>query len=347
MIIFRNSIQDGNEVLLLMLKIASDDILESLYKLRIRESAQLKTVLELYDMEIHKKIPMPNYQTLKTMVKRRKDQKLRFRNFDARHWRIETGAVVKNRKGMSGVEGGKGHCYQWKGKGQCSDGEQCSFWHESNDRAQKPEHTAASPSEPSMTRGRSVSKKRSIKGKSNHGAILRQPCRYYLKGTCTRSPCEYWHPPECQFNKNRNGCKTVDKCLFQHHKVDEQPNKKPKKGYHSPQKKESDDNNAVAIVKIEPQLSCVSQDSDALVSQRGKQSGETRCKKSWDQFEKCGEGELVSGVHTLVWRSVQVYHELHQLKEEDKGREEMQETEKESQVEEKRSHEDDHVDMCG
>ena len=29
-----------------------DDILESLYKLRIRESAQLKTVSELYDMEI-------------------------------------------------------------------------------------------------------------------------------------------------------------------------------------------------------------------------------------------------------------------------------------------------------
>ena len=33
-----------------MSKIRSDDILESLYKLRIRESAQLKTVLELYDM---------------------------------------------------------------------------------------------------------------------------------------------------------------------------------------------------------------------------------------------------------------------------------------------------------
>ena len=36
-----------DEVLLSMSKIPSDDILESLYKLRIRESAQLKTVLEL------------------------------------------------------------------------------------------------------------------------------------------------------------------------------------------------------------------------------------------------------------------------------------------------------------
>ena len=39
-----------------------------------------------------------------------------------------------------------------------------------------------------------------------------------------------------------------------------------------PTKEESDDKNAVAIVKIVPQLGCVSQDSVALVSQRGKQS---------------------------------------------------------------------------
>ena len=57
-----------DEFLLSMSKIPSDDILESLYKLRIRESAQLKTVLELYDMEIHQKISMPNYRKLKTMV---------------------------------------------------------------------------------------------------------------------------------------------------------------------------------------------------------------------------------------------------------------------------------------
>ena len=111
-----------DEVLLSMTKIPSDDILESLYKLRIRESEQLKTVLKLFDMEIHQKISTPNYQRLKTMVRRSIDQKLRLRNFDARHERIETGAVVKNRKGLSGVEGGKGLCYQWKEKGQCSKG---------------------------------------------------------------------------------------------------------------------------------------------------------------------------------------------------------------------------------
>ena len=38
-----------DEVLLSMSKIPSDDVLESLYKLRIRESDQLRSVLELYD----------------------------------------------------------------------------------------------------------------------------------------------------------------------------------------------------------------------------------------------------------------------------------------------------------
>ena len=66
-------------------EIPSEDILESLCKIRIRESDQFKTVLELYDMEIHQKMSVPNYQKLKTMVKRSIDRKLRLRNFDARH----------------------------------------------------------------------------------------------------------------------------------------------------------------------------------------------------------------------------------------------------------------------
>ena len=55
-----------DEVLLSMSKIPSDDILEGLYKLRIRESAQLKTVFELYDMGDSSEISVPNFQKLKT-----------------------------------------------------------------------------------------------------------------------------------------------------------------------------------------------------------------------------------------------------------------------------------------
>ena len=44
-----------DEILLSTTQIPPDDILEGLYKLRIRESEKLKTVLELYDLEIHQK----------------------------------------------------------------------------------------------------------------------------------------------------------------------------------------------------------------------------------------------------------------------------------------------------
>ena len=167
--------------------------------MRICESDQLRTVLELCDMEIHQKISVPNYQKLKTMVKRRRDLKLRSRNFDARHGKIESGAAIKSRKGLSGVEGGKGTCYQWKEKGQCSKGNQFRFWHESNGRVQKPTPKAATLFESIVSRDRSESRKRSIRGNSNHGSILRQPGRYYMKGTWTRTFCENVHPPECQF----------------------------------------------------------------------------------------------------------------------------------------------------
>ena len=139
----------------------------------------------------------------------------------------------------------------------------------------KPPHLLSHPChEVEVCRGKEASEAR-----SNHGAILRQPCRYYLKGTCTRSLCEYWHPPDCQFYKTGTGCKAGEKCLFPHHKVDEQPNKKPTKSYHSHKGRESDDKNAVATVKIVPQLGCVSQDSESLILKVANSPGGTRCKR--------------------------------------------------------------------
>ena len=72
-------------ILLSMTKIPPDDILEGLYKLRIRESEKLKTVLELYDLEIHQKKLGPDYHRLKTMVKRSIEQDIRNKNFGIRN----------------------------------------------------------------------------------------------------------------------------------------------------------------------------------------------------------------------------------------------------------------------
>ena len=59
-------------------------------------------------------------------------------------------------------------------------------------------------------------------------------------GPFWRTPLEHWHPTKCQFYTNETGCKSGDTCLFPHYKVDEQPNKRPKKGY-LPKRRESED----------------------------------------------------------------------------------------------------------
>ena len=68
-----------------MTQIPLDEILEGLYKLRIRESEKLKTVLELYDLETHQKKLGPDYHRLETMVKRSIEQDSRIKNFEARN----------------------------------------------------------------------------------------------------------------------------------------------------------------------------------------------------------------------------------------------------------------------
>ena len=160
-------------------------------------------------MEIHQNISKPDWQMLKTMVKRGIDQKLRSRNFDARNERIETGAVVTKRRRQRGVHRGHGECYQWKAKGQCSRGDKCSFWHDGNERA-KPTVKTAPSSEPPPPRGRSASRKRNLRGRSPSGKTNRLPCRDFLKGTCTKLPCDHWHPPECQCYKTQSGCRFGD-----------------------------------------------------------------------------------------------------------------------------------------
>ena len=67
--------------LLSMTKIPHDDILEGLYKLRIRDSDKLKTILELYDLETHQKKLGFDCHRLKAMVKRSIEQEIRNKNF--------------------------------------------------------------------------------------------------------------------------------------------------------------------------------------------------------------------------------------------------------------------------
>ena len=122
-------------ILLSMKKIPHDDILEGLYKLRIRESEKLKTVLELYDLETHQKKLGPDYHRLKAMVKRSIEQEIRNKIFGARSGNFEKNAVVKNQGTKQRVQRILADCWQWEANGQCSKGDNCSFRHAVNKRA--------------------------------------------------------------------------------------------------------------------------------------------------------------------------------------------------------------------
>ena len=204
--------------------------------MRIRESDQLKTVLELYGMEIHQKISMLNYQKLKTMVKRSIDQKLRLRNFDARHGRIETGAVVKNRKGKSGVEGGKVSVTSGKKKANVrretnavSD-MRVTIMHKNRHR--KPPHPLSQPHhEVEVCRGRDGSE-----AEVTMGPFFDNRAEPVWKVFARDRLVNIGILPNVNSIKtNRDVKQEISVCSA--HKAYEQQNKKPEKSDHSPKRK--------------------------------------------------------------------------------------------------------------
>ena len=156
--------------------------------------------------------------------------------------------------------------YQWKEKGQCSKETNVVSGMRVTDRAKadtkKPHHPlrhSLQKHEVEVCREKEMPEAEVQSEKFN-----RPPCEYFLKGTCTKLPCEYWHPPECQFYNSESGCKFGAECSFAHRQVEDQPNKKPKTG---------GDKSAAAIVKSVRQLSCDTQDDEppdsATISTRG------------------------------------------------------------------------------
>ena len=87
-----------DHALLTVSEMPSHPILEGLYKSRLQNSAQLRTVMSLYDQEARND-GTPNDQQLKTAVKLHIDQMMRNRNFKARNDVVERGSVTKSQKG--------------------------------------------------------------------------------------------------------------------------------------------------------------------------------------------------------------------------------------------------------
>ena len=152
---------------------------------------------------------------MNTTVERSIDQKLRLRNFDARNERIETGQwlriarinVVLKEDTENAING------KQKDSGRVEIiVDSSTMGISARNRHQK----SAPSSEPLAQKdGRSASRRKSLRGWSPR-KFAGQSCRDYMKGNCTRSFCDYWHPPECQFCTTESGCKFGDKCSFPH-----------------------------------------------------------------------------------------------------------------------------------
>ena len=187
-----------------MTKIPPDEIFQGLHKLRIRESQKLKTVLELYDLEIHQKKLGPDYHRLKTMVKRSIEQEIR-KNFGIRNGNFEKNAVVKKQVTKQRVQRIPGDCWQWETYGQCVKGDKCSFRHDINQRGKL--HSRIRLRILSCSRMSENHREPEVPEESPSGRMSRWPCKDYLRGTCNNSLCEKRHPPECLFYKTKSGCR--------------------------------------------------------------------------------------------------------------------------------------------
>ena len=186
------------------------------------------------------------------MVKRRKDQKLRLRNFDARNERLETGAVVTSRRDQVGLKEEKEFAISGKQEG--------SVREETNavsgttvmsvqNRQQKPLH-------PLSHQHQEVEVRRE-EGSTEAGVHLGKPIDSRAKTSGKLLELNYFVTigilPNVNFVSQNRAPNSAKSARFRIGRSRKQPNQKPKNG---------GDKSAVAVVKDVRQVGCVSQDAE-------------------------------------------------------------------------------------
>ena len=185
----------------------SDPILEALYKSKLQNSAQLRTVMALHDQEVVRNFGTPNYQRLKTAVKLHIDQMMRNQKFKAGNDVVERGSVTKSQKGnKASVERKVEECFHWKVQGHCSKGDSCSFSHDLS-----PASGNRSTSSNQIRKGRSSSLASTSKAKrltktKRQRKILTREVKFYVgtKIVIIRN-VSCWHLPVCPNYKSEKG----------------------------------------------------------------------------------------------------------------------------------------------
>ena len=94
---FKRLIQNGTKFLSSMGEAPKDDVLESVYTTKMRDSEQLKTTSALYHQNTVQNNESPSCTRLNDTVKRYLDQETKDRNFDARNDRAANAAIIRRK----------------------------------------------------------------------------------------------------------------------------------------------------------------------------------------------------------------------------------------------------------
>ena len=235
-----------------------------------------KNLLELYDMEIHHTTRSPTVKNWRQWWNGTK-----IRNFDCETLTSGTGENWTRIRGKSWRR--KRYLLPEERKRAVFARRPLQFPPRNPRCAQKPEHThtAATLSGPSMSRGRSVSEEN--RGKSNHGPIARQPCRLfegYLHANVL------WILASARVpilkKKKRVVCQETRVWFFTSRLMRRTKQKAGKRPIS--QKEEKVKTTALWLWKASHNW--VVHHRMHSFARGTKEFGETRCRKSWTQFEK-------------------------------------------------------------
>ena len=237
-----------------MSKIPSDDVLESLYKLRIRASDQLKSSSDLYRRGNSSNDIDAQWSEVEDEGEkehRSETSITKFRGQKRDNWDKSSGYEsqgIEWERNLLSVES-KRSVFERRPM-QFPTRESWSWKTDSKSRSTL-----------WVTNTKKVEVRRE-KRASEAEASLGSPADSRAK-TCWKVLALEYHAT-IQFYKTKSGCKFGAECSFPHWKFEEQPNKRLKKG---------GDQSAVAVVKSVRQLGCVSQDTEPPESVSMSQKG--------------------------------------------------------------------------
>ena len=218
MTIFRNSIRDGTKY----------------YFLWSRSLRATQNCIGIVRHENSSQDIDAQWSKIEDNGERRKDQKLRLRNFDARHGRVETGAVAR-------IE------TEWMALKE----EKVPYTSGKKKASVRKETNALSGTTPKILR---KSQKTLPPHLLSHRCHEVEPCRYYLKGTCTNLyEITLWVLASSWVSSLQNWKRVAKPGIsvcFRIIRLMNNQTKSQRKATIPTKEEISDDNNAVAIVKI-------------------------------------------------------------------------------------------------